>query len=270
MHDEECEALLLELIEDALSREMRACEDVTTFLRDNSTLSDLLSKYISRDPGSETYRTLLEKPLAEILRLSETSSLELTPSLVYKELVEQGRIDAGGAPPSPDEAAAHPAVRAAIAERAPQVMSMASGFLASISAPPAVAALPFGSRYIAKVIFTLAARRLGAAETPRCYSFVGGFLFLRCINPRVICPESVGLGGGADGKAPPSKRARRNLTIVAKLLQALSNGVRFGQLGKERELEVCNQFIDANAPRLHAYFDAVMDVPELSVRQRCR
>ena len=52
------------------------------------------------------------------------------------------------------------------------------------------------------------------------------------------------------------------------MLQALSNGVRFGQLGKESELAPLNAFVDANGARLRRYFDAVMEVPALSVRER--
>lgn len=53
---------------------------------------------------------------------------------------------------------------------------------------------------------------------------VAGFLFLRLLCPAIVTPEAHGLA-----VTVPSRGARRNLTLVAKTLQQLANGVEFGQ-----------------------------------------
>lgn len=49
--------------------------------------------------------------------------------------------------------------------------------------------------------------------------------------------------------------------------QALSNNVLWGQTGKETELSPLNCFVTENVPRLRRYFDQLIDVPELSMRE---
>ena len=149
--------------------------------------------------------------------------------------------------------------------RLERARGVATVFLEALTSPAAIEALPFGTRWIAKTVFTLAKKRFGAttdADARSIYSLLGGFVFLRYINPRIVAPETIGLA-----RTAPSKQMRRNLIIVAKILQALSNHVLFGHLGKETELAPLNPFITANAPRLWRYFDALMAVPELSLHE---
>ena len=58
---------------------------------------------------------------------------------------------------------------------------------------------------------------------------------------------------------------RRNLVLISKCLQALSNNVTFG--GKEQYMVPMNAFLEANRPRIRAYFDRLVDVPDLSLRE---
>ena len=89
---------------------------------------------------------------------------------------------------------------------------------------------------------------------------VGGFVFLRYVNPVVVAPESLKLLSTA-----PSRQMRRNLVLISKCLQALSNNVAFG--GKEQYMVPMNAFLEANRPRIRAYFDRLVDVPDLSLRE---
>jgi hypothetical protein len=59
------------------------------------------------------------------------------------------------------------------------------------------------------------------------YKCVGGFVFLRFFCPVIIAPESFGVVDEA-----VDKRYRRPLTLVCKVLQNLSNNVRFGKVGR--------------------------------------
>lgn len=49
---------------------------------------------------------------------------------------------------------------------------------------------------------------------------VGGYLMLRLVNPVLVAPDAYHVTN-----APPSAHARRNLTLISKLLQNISNGV---------------------------------------------
>ena len=58
-----------------------------------------------------------------------------------------------------------------------------------------------------------------------------GFLVLRLLNPLLLsplAPRGRGLGGLLPAGAPVSRAGRRSLMAVAKVLQTLGNGARFG------------------------------------------
>ncbi|WP_305017062.1 hypothetical protein [Mycobacterium tuberculosis] len=52
---------------------------------------------------------------------------------------------------------------------------------------------------------------------------LGSFLFLRFYNPAIVVPESYGIT-----KSTITHRMRQNLTLIAKVLQNLANGVSYG------------------------------------------
>lgn len=292
MHDEDDDMLLLTLFGEALELEVQKAADKATFMRDNTALTELMSRYNQREPGREALVAVLQAPIKALLAKGDDFSLEVQPLAVYRELLVSGVLSAPELDPistrsrpeldpisgeeraelvralpmrSSEETAAIPEVAAEVARRLERVRGVASVFLEALTSPAAIEALPFGTRWIAKTVFTLAKKRFGAAtdaDAQTIYSLLGGFVFLRYINPRIVAPETIGLA-----RTAPSKQMRRNLTIVAKMLQALSNHVLFGQLGKETELAPLNPFITANAPRLWRYFDALIDVPELSMRE---
>jgi Ras GTPase-activating-like protein IQGAP2/3 len=87
-------------------------------------------------------------------------------------------------------------------------------------------------------------------------SIMGGFFFLRFINPIVVTPDGHNVTSKKFGKVP-----RRNLTLIAKVLQNLSNGVAFG--AKEAFFTPLNSFLENNAARLEAFFTKLSDVEDV-------
>jgi Ras GTPase-activating-like protein IQGAP2/3 len=77
---------------------------------------------------------------------------------------------------------------------------------------------------------------------------VGGFLFLRWVNPALMTPEVYDLM--PEGKVP-SARSRRNLILMTKIVQNLSNGLTFGK--KEQYMEAANEYITDNTARVERY-----------------
>jgi len=83
---------------------------------------------------------------------------------------------------------------------------------------------------------------------------MGSFLFLRFFCSAITVPDSYGLI-----KTRPSSAARRNLVLVAKLLQNLANEVRFGN--KELFMSKFNDFIDTNIPKLADFYHRLTIIP---------
>eukprot|EP00736_Rhodelphis_marinus_P011867 Rmarinus@m.14082 len=93
--------------------------------------------------------------------------------------------------------------------------------------------MPRGLRAIAGVIHDMA---VDAGIEPE--KLVGGFFMLRYVNPALLAPEAHGL---LPEGVIPSPQSRRNLILISKLLQNLSNNVEFGD--KEAYMFACNSFI---------------------------
>jgi len=113
-----------------------------------------------------------------------------------------------------------------------------------------------------------------------CSSFIGGFLYLRFINPAIVTPDAQNVI-----TQQVSKIARRNLTLVrtsglgtklardltpmcsepvqiAKVLQAMSNGVIFG--GKEAFMSILNPYVQRQRDVLHSYFERLTTVDDMA------
>jgi len=82
---------------------------------------------------------------------------------------------------------------------------------------------------------------------------VGGFVFLRYFCPAVSTPEQYGV---TDER--PHDQGRRTLILITKILQNLSNDVRFGD--KEKHMAACNDFLDSNHDKLDSYYDRLLKV----------
>jgi len=124
----------------------------------------------------------------------------------------------------PEIAAANPDVQAIIAPRLTMLMEIANSFLVTII--DSLDDVPYGIRWICKQIRSLTRVRSSLffsffffkRERQRKYpealdiaicSLIGGFFFLRFINPAVVTPQAYMLVDGV-----PAKHPRRTLTLV--------------------------------------------------------
>jgi len=117
------------------------------------------------------------------------------------------------------------------------LVNHATAVLHKIVSEEKMACMPREIRAIAGFIAEYARKHCPDKES----SLVGGFIMLRLINPSLVAPESYGML--PLGKNP-SIKARRNLILLSKLLQNLSNDVEFGV--KEPHMSVVNEFIVGN------------------------
>eukprot|EP00474_Spongospora_subterranea_P002356 CRZ02814.1 hypothetical protein [Spongospora subterranea] len=115
--------------------------------------------------------------------------------------------------------------------------------------------LPLGLRLLSKLLLNLALPHFDRDER-QAHRIVGGLLFLRYYNPAII--DIVTSHPHPEFR---SSRMRRNLILVAKVLQNLSNGVLFGD--KEQYMSHLNLYLGKRSEDLFDFFHRTTDVFDL-------
>eukprot|EP00002_Diphylleia_rotans_P027163 TRINITY_DN5435_c0_g1_i4.p1 TRINITY_DN5435_c0_g1~~TRINITY_DN5435_c0_g1_i4.p1 ORF type:complete len:582 (-),score=134.45 TRINITY_DN5435_c0_g1_i4:72-1817(-) len=110
---------------------------------------------------------------------------------------------------------------------------------------------PFRLRYALGYLKSETKRKFSDSKL----SSVAGFLFLRLFSPALMTPETFGI---VQDSVPP--HSRRALTLVAKILQNIANGVHFGE--KEAYMVALNPLIEAYIPQIHAYLEQIAFIPD--------
>jgi Ras GTPase-activating-like protein IQGAP2/3 len=106
-----------------------------------------------------------------------------------------------------DAAAANPDVIAIITPRLTMLMDVANRFLDTIIG--SLDQVPYGIRWICKQIRSLTKRKYPEATDIAICSLIGGFFFLRFLNPAIVTPQAYMLVDRLPGKHP-----RTTLTLV--------------------------------------------------------
>ncbi|KAJ2290008.1 RasGAP protein, partial [Coemansia sp. RSA 2706] len=182
-------------------------------------------------------------------------NLEINPLKVYEEL-RQERADRGLATDdfpagvSTEAATGNALVQAAIAPRVAELTRIAGRMLDTIVEHRD--STPYGIRWICKQIRSLTRRRYPDAPDSAVCSLIGGFFFLRYINPAIVTPQAHMLIESA-----PTQHPRRVLTLVAKLLQNLNNKPTYA---KEQYMAALGPFVDANRARINAFLNSLCEV----------
>jgi hypothetical protein len=95
---------------------------------------------------------------------------------------------------------------------------------------------------------------------------IGGFVMLRFISPGVVTPESFDL---LPPGMTPDLRSRRNLIMIAKLLQNMSNAIPFAQSGKEEHMVPFDEFLTPYFDKMGEFLEDIArdplaqgDIPE--------
>ncbi|SPQ93554.1 Ras-GAP domain-containing protein [Plasmodiophora brassicae] len=258
-YDTRDERLLLSLFGHVLRAEFAAAQDMGSLLRANTAVTNMLSAYSRRGMGLSILSDILAEPLRKITSES-TLDLELNPLAVYKDLIVQhetntGQVFQGPRELSSEECALLPEVVEVIEPRRRRLIALAADILHRIC--DNVDHVPYGMRWISKKLRDLAVEFFPNADRKKVGSMIGGYIYLRFFNPVIVAPDALDF---VRGKL--SKKNRRNLILIAKLLQNLSNGLEFGE--KEPYMTGCNCFIRDSREILDNYFDRLVDVEDLS------
>ncbi|KAI8234507.1 GTPase-activating protein [Colletotrichum sp. SAR 10_86] len=251
------EHLLLTMFQSVLTYQFDNTPEYSSLLRANTPVSRMMTTYTRRGPGQSFLKSVLADRINSLIELKDLD-LEINPLKVYERMCEQIEEDTGSLPASlpkgitAEQAAENPQVQAIIEPRLTMLTEIANGFLSTII--DGLEEAPYGIRWICKQIRSLTKRKYPDANDQVICTLIGGFFFLRFINPAIVTPKSYML---IDGQ--PAERPRRTLTLIAKMLQNLANKPSYA---KEPYMAKLQPFIQGNKDRVNKFMLDLCEVQD--------
>jgi Ras GTPase-activating-like protein IQGAP2/3 len=154
-----------------------------------------------------------------------------------------------------EQAAQNPDVKRISAERIKELEDLCQQFLEGIL--ETMRDLPYGIRWICKQLRDLSTKALPDATKDDILKLLVYFVYYRFINLAIVTPDAYSV---TEGELPQS--ARKNLVVVAKVLQNVFNLKEFGGDNREKFMVPLNSFIQKNTPRLLRYLEELPKVDE--------
>jgi len=218
----------------------------------------MMMAYTRRPPGKEYLKAVLADKINSLIEHKDLE-LEINPSKVYETLLgqetETSRNSTEALPRgiTGDEAAARADVQEIIEPRVQGLIGVANSFLTTIIA--GLEEIPYGIRWICKQIRSLSRRKYPDASNETICTLIGGFFFLRFINPAIISPASYMVIDST-----PAENPRRTLTYVAKMLQNLANKPTTSK--EDYMTAVLQPFTQQNRERMSAFLLEICEVQD--------
>lgn len=255
---------VLTSFQSVLSAEFENNTEMGELLRANTAASRMMTTYTRRGPGQSYLKNVLAERINSLVE-HEDLNLEINPLKVYEEMVTQIEADTGGLPPSlprgvsQEVAANNPDVQAIIRPRITMLMEIADTFLTTIF--DSIDTVPYGIRWICKQIRSLTRRKYPEVTEAQICSLIGGFFFLRFLNPAIVTPQAYMLieskGQHLGQPDQPPKNPRRTLTLIAKILQNLANKPSYS---KEQFMIPLNSFVDNHQAMMNQFLNQLCEV----------
>jgi Ras GTPase-activating-like protein IQGAP2/3 len=216
----------------------------------------MMTTYTRRGPGQSYLKVVLAERINSLIELKDLD-LEINPLKVYEKMVSEFE-DQGKRPVNlprgvtAEQAAENEQVQAIIAPRVTMLMEIANSFLTTII--EGLEETPYGIRWICKQIRSLSKRKYPDAQDQTICTLIGGFFFLRFINPAIVTPRSYMLID-----ATPAENPKRTLTYIAKMLQNLANKPSYA---KEPYMVKLQPFIQQNKERINKFMLDLCEVQD--------
>ena len=279
-YEEDEEHLLLTVFRGVLSSEVANAYQPSVMFRSNTALTRMLTTYTRRSPGLQFLKAALGGWIAKVLG-DKDLDLEIFPDKVREEWAAEYRAEQGLPPPDPNAAYGEDGgggggdddgdgsiggipkeivdeiVQGIIQPRIPCIEELTAELLDSLERH--LEDVPYGIRWICKQTKRLVAERWPDLPEAQQCSLVGGFFVLRYLNPAILTPGAYGI---IPQDAPLPEHGRRNLTILAKVVQNLSNGVTFSTV-KEAYMSVLNFILDKYQHRMSRFIASLSEVEDL-------
>lgn len=250
------ENLLLTMFQNVLANQFESVVDFGSLLRANTPVSRMLTTYTRRGPGQTYLKSVLSKKINQLIEQKDLN-LQINPLKVYEEVVAKMESE-DDLPPgfsksvTPDVAATNPAVQSLIGPRLEKLMEIANTFFTTIV--ESLDQVPYGIRWVCKQIRSLTKRKYPEATESSISSLIGGFFFLRFINPAIVTPQAYMLIETLPGSNP-----RITLTLIAKMLQNLANKPSYS---KEAYMAPTNPFVKGNKQRINQFLNDLCEVSD--------
>ncbi|KAF2134568.1 Rho GTPase activation protein [Dothidotthia symphoricarpi CBS 119687] len=250
------EHLLLTMFQSVLTFQFDNTPDYSSLLRANTPVSRMMTTYTRRGPGQSYLKVVLQDSINSLIELKDLD-LEINPLKVYEKMVleleEQGQLPADlpkGV--TAEQAAENDKVQQIIGPRVTMLMEIANNFLSTII--NGLDETPYGIRWICKQIRSLSRRKYPDAQDQTICTLIGGFFFLRFINPAIVTPRSYMLID-----ATPAENPKRTLTYIAKMLQNLANKPSYA---KEPYMAKLQPFVHQNKDRINKFLLDLCEVQD--------
>ncbi len=249
--------MFLTISQSVLTYQFDNTPEYSSLLRANTPVSRMMTTYTRRGPGQTFLKSVLADRISSLIELRDLD-LEINPLKVYERMIEQIEQDTGSLPASlpkgitQEQAAENLQVQAIIEPRLTMLTEIANGFLTTII--DGLEEAPYGIRWICKQIRSLTKRKYPDANDQVICTLIGGFFFLRFINPAIVTPKSYMLIEGI-----PEDRPRRTLTLIAKMLQNLANKPSYA---KEPYMAKLQPFIHQNKDRVNRFMLELCEVQD--------
>lgn len=211
---------IIKFLKAALDEEIEATASEEMVFRSNLFRVHLLSLF-GRTHGYDYLRSILAPLIAEMANKPKGYSFEIDPQRLESgesAIVNQHRLE-----------------------------EMAQLFIDQIC--NSAHRVPAVLREICRHIRTLMDRKFPSSR----YQGVGGYIFLRFINPAVVAPQTIDIN-----LTGPAKELRRGLLLISKILQTLASNTLFPQ-HKEPYMTALNEFLKRNVWKVTTFLDHVSD-----------
>uniref|UniRef100_A0A8C1XBL3 IQ motif containing GTPase activating protein 2 n=1 Tax=Cyprinus carpio TaxID=7962 RepID=A0A8C1XBL3_CYPCA len=215
------EYLLLKLFESALQEEIKSKVDhIQEIVTGNPTVIKLVLSFYRGARGQNALRQLLGPVVKEIIE-DKNLGINTNPVDIYKAWVNQLETATGEASKlpyevTPEQALSHKEVRAKLESSNQVLRTVTDKVLGSIVS--SLDTIPYGMRYIAKVLKDTLHEKFPDATEDELLKIVGTLLYYRYMNPAIVAPDGFDIIDLTAGGQVHSEQ-RRNLASVAKMLQ---------------------------------------------------
>ncbi|NXO20605.1 IQGA3 protein, partial [Cisticola juncidis] len=254
--------LLLQLFKAALQEEIRSKVDhVHDILTGNATVIRLVVRFYRGARGHSALRHILAAPVQEVLQ-DRTLSIHTDPVDIYKAWVNQTESQSGHRSKlpyevSPEQALSHPEVQRRLDISIHNLLAMTEKFVSAITS--SVDKIPYGMRYMAKILRKSLAEKFPKAPAEEVDKIVGNLLYYRFMNPAVVAPDAFAIVDVTAGAALQPEQ-RRSLGCIARVLQHAAARKAFQ--GDSAHLCGLNQYLEDTHDRFRDFIAAACCVPE--------
>ncbi|XP_051847974.1 ras GTPase-activating-like protein IQGAP2 [Antechinus flavipes] len=256
------EFLLLKLFKTALEEEIESKVDqVQEIVTGNPTVIKMVVSFNRGARGQNTLRQLLAPVVKEIID-DKSLVINTNPVDVYKAWVNQLEMQTGEASKLPydvttEQALTHTEVKSKLEASIQNLRRVTDKVLDSIFS--SLDQIPYGMRYIAKVLKNSLHKKFPDATEDELLKIVGNLLYYRYMNPAIVAPDGFDIiDMTAGGQIHPDQR--RNLGSVAKVLQHAASNKMFE--GENDHLSSMNSYLSETYEKFRNFFQEACNVPE--------